>query len=61
MVEYYDDEDCTSLLGTSDLGVYADTCEPVYDTDKFDHIVHQALKCSTASSPVTPTNAFVKK
>lgn len=61
MVEYFDDVDCLNLIGTSDLGVYVDSCEPVYDTDRFDHVVHQGLKCTSASTPVVPTSAFVRK
>ena len=56
MIQYFNNTDCTSLIGTSDLQPYADTCMPV---DGSSDQAYMKVQCTTNNKPVVPNGGVL--
>lgn len=57
-MQYFGDEMCTIMLGTSSLDGYMDMCAIDADNTDYTYPVYQSWRCTSSAAPAAPAGAI---
>lgn len=57
-MQYFGDEQCTLMLGTSSMDTYMNICEVETANTDYAYAAYESFMCTSSGTPVAPSGAI---